>query len=248
MSSVVRRRRRRRFPKAKGQAGHEVMGQWRYFDRAAGDVERVEIGVGKFVFKHQPPMPGQHNIDPGEGLHARAMHLVFLVKEAVDLRFDMRNRKAEPDAGIRREVPEKILTPRAGKPAINNIAERVVEPVRKTELLDRVVESFVRVHAHALAASGDMHRVASVRIHFHVEKFRPKTPMRIERGKPKRPRAIVGRSFEIAPFEGDIVEGEIGSARLMQIEIAILGQGDPGEDGEFPSPEPKRAARSQLGD
>ena len=114
-------------------------------------------------------------------------------------------------------MAEEIFAALPGEPAVDDVAESVIESVRKAERLDRVVDPFIVVHADAAAPARDRHRVACVGIHLHVKKFRPETPMRIFRRKPKRPQTVVGRTRKIAPFKGNVVKSEIGPAALLQL-------------------------------
>src|SRR6188474_3142712 len=130
-------------------------------------------------------------------------------------------------------MAEEIFAALPGKPAVDDVAESVIQSVRKAERLDRVVDLFIVVYAHAIAPACDRHRVARVGIHLHVKKFRAETPMRILGRKPKRPQAVVGRARKIASFEGNVVKSEIGSAALLQLQIVILRQRDAGENREL---------------
>ena len=91
-----------------------------------GDVERAEIRIGEFVFKHQAPVPVERDIHPGERLHPRAVHLIFLVKCAADIRLDVGNREAEPDARVGLQVTEEIFAALPGEPAVDDVAESVI--------------------------------------------------------------------------------------------------------------------------
>jgi hypothetical protein len=48
--------------------------------------------------------------------------------------------------------------------------------------------------------------------------------------KPKSPDSIVGRSLEIAAFERNVVKGEIRSATLVKLQVAVLREGDAREN------------------
>ena len=61
-----------------------------YLYRAVGNVERPEIRIGEFVFKHQAPMSIEPNIHARERFYPRAVQLIILVKCAADIRLDMR--------------------------------------------------------------------------------------------------------------------------------------------------------------
>ena len=166
-------------------------------------------------------------------MYPRAVQLILLVKCPADIRLDMRDRGAEADARVGLQMAEETFAALSGEPAIDDVAESVIKSVRKTERLDRVVDTFIVVHAHAIAPARDRHRVTRVGIHFHVKKFRPKTPLRILRRKPKRPQTVVGRARKIASFKGNVVKSEIGSAALLQLQIVILRQRDAGENREL---------------
>src|SRR6478736_692733 len=148
-----------------------------YFYRPAGNVERAEIRIGEFVFKHQAPVPVEPNIHARERFYSWAVQLIFLMKCAADIRLDMRDRGAESDARVGLQMAEEIFAALSGEPAVDDVAESVIEPVRKAERLDRVADPFIVVYAHATALPRDRHRIACVGIHLHVKKFRSETPM-----------------------------------------------------------------------
>src|SRR4030095_15727155 len=104
-----------------------------HFYRPVGNVERAEIRIGEFVFKHQAPMPVESNIHANEPFYPRAVQLILLVKYAADIRLDMRDRGAESDARVGLQMAEKIFAALPGEPAINDVAENVIEAVRKAE-------------------------------------------------------------------------------------------------------------------
>ena len=117
--------------------------------------------------------------------------------------------------------------------------------MRKAEGLDRVVDSFVGVHAHASSLPGHAHRVAGLGIHFHVKEFRAKAPVRILGRKPEPAQAVVGWDLEVASLVGNTVEGEVGAAALLQLKIIILGQRHSGKNRKLDFGPAERAKRTQ---
>ena len=67
-----------------------------HFYRPAGNVERAEIRIGEFVFKHQAPMPVEPNIHASERLDPRAVQLILLVNCAADIRLEVGDRGPRP--------------------------------------------------------------------------------------------------------------------------------------------------------
>ncbi len=118
------------------------------------------------------------DVDAGETLHAPAVQLKFFVESPVYFRFDMRDRRVETEADVGFQVPEKILAVPAGLPAINDVGERVVEPVREAELLERAVDALVRVDGREVARAGDVRGFIGLRVKLDVEKFRAESPVR----------------------------------------------------------------------
>ena len=111
----------------------------RHFYRPVGNVERAEIRIGEFVFKHQAPMPVEPNIHASERLYPRAVELILLVKCATDIRLDMWDCGAESDAHVGLQMAEKIFAALPGKPAVDNVAESVIESMQR--LNDSTVSS-----------------------------------------------------------------------------------------------------------
>ena len=126
------------------------------------------------------------------------------MEKSANIRLHMRNRGTNAEAGVRLQTSRKSRTARTGKPAINDIGQREVEPVRKAELLQRVVDPFMTIHANAVAFAGHRHRLTSLRVELDMEIFGAETPVRLFARKPEQARAIERRRFEIAAFEGDI--------------------------------------------
>src|SRR5262249_37989215 len=112
---------------AESQPGRKMMGQWRDLDRSARNIKRVEIGVSKFVFKHQPDVPRQPDVYPGQRLYARTVQLVFFSKSPVYVRFDVGNYCSEAHTDIGFKMPEKILPSMPRLPAINNVGQRIIQ-------------------------------------------------------------------------------------------------------------------------
>ena len=112
--------------------------------RPVGNVERAEVRIGEFVFKHQAPMPVEPNIHASERLDPRAVQLIVLVKCAADIRLDMRDRGAESNARVRLQMAEEIFAAYKSTVlgALSDVENALVsydrEQVRRASLADAV--------------------------------------------------------------------------------------------------------------
>ncbi|MGI8957383.1 MAG: hypothetical protein ACR2II_10785 [Chthoniobacterales bacterium] len=130
-------------------------------------------------------------------------------------------------------MAEEIFSPLTRFPAINNIAQRVVQSVREAEGLDDAIDAFVVIHAHAVSAASHLHRGIGVRVRLHVKKFGAESPMRIFGGKAKRPRSVIRWIVEVTAFKWNVAKSQIGSAALLQAQIAVLAQCDAGKNRQL---------------
>ncbi len=73
-----------RFLEPERNSCDEMVRHGRGAEGATRDVQ-IEIGVGKFVFSQQRPVPRQAEVDTGESLYAGAVNLIFFKWHSADV-------------------------------------------------------------------------------------------------------------------------------------------------------------------
>jgi len=148
---------------------------------ASGEIEFIEVGVGKLVFGKKLDVFGDRKTDSGHGLNTESTEFVFLETRLVgEFHLYVRNGYPQSEAQIRLNPSEETFAiGRPEKKAVEGIGRQIIEPVGAIKIVESIRNWLGIIDRCPVPGAGHVDGAAFVEIYFGMEELQPKAPRRL---------------------------------------------------------------------